>query len=119
MCSTRRFRYVCCVGQHVTESILQNFITQNDVNVERPVTVSSFEIPDDVSNSHPVIATIQNMSTGESEIVQCKYLLGCDGAHSDIRKKLGFAFQGETTELHSGVLDAKIKTNFPTTKEIW
>lgn len=119
MRSKRRFRYVCCVGQHITESILQSFITQNDVNVERPVTVSSFEIQDEASNSHPVIATIQNMSTGESEIVQCKYLLGCDGAHSDIRKKLGFAFQGETTELHSGVLDAKIKTNFPTTKEIW
>ena len=35
----------------------------------------------------------------ETEIVHAKYVLGADGAHSWVRKQLGFTMDGEQTGL--------------------
>ncbi len=33
-------------------------------------------------------------STGDDELLQCKYLIGCDGAHSWVREQLGLVTEG-------------------------
>ena len=48
-----------------------------------------------------------------TEIVNCKYVLGCDGAHSWVRRQLGFEMIGEHTDYVWGVLDVVPITNFP------
>lgn len=35
---------------------------------------------------------------GSSETIKAKYVLGCDGAHSWVRKQLGFTMEGEQTD---------------------
>lgn len=35
---------------------------------------------------------------GSSETIKAKYVLGCDGAHSSVRKQLGFTMEGEQTD---------------------
>ncbi|KAK6337830.1 hypothetical protein TWF696_001309 [Orbilia brochopaga] len=50
---------------------------------------------------------------GTDEIVHTKYLIGCDGAHSWVRKQLGFKMEGEHTEIIWGVLDVTPITDFP------
>ncbi|CEI95367.1 hypothetical protein RMCBS344292_09556 [Rhizopus microsporus] len=68
---------------------------------------------------YPMRATVVHLEEGKgSEEVKCKYILGCDGAHSDIRRQLGISNEGETTETHAGVLDALIRTNFASRKEV-
>ncbi|KAF2636022.1 FAD/NAD(P)-binding domain-containing protein [Massarina eburnea CBS 473.64] len=39
---------------------------------------------------------VQNGSGGEEEVIEAVYLVGADGAHSQVRKSLNFAFPGET-----------------------
>lgn len=48
-----------------------------------------------------------------SEIVHAKYLLGCEGAHSWIRRRLGLKMEGESTDYIWGVLDIIPITDFP------
>ncbi|ODQ78129.1 hypothetical protein BABINDRAFT_93310 [Babjeviella inositovora NRRL Y-12698] len=47
------------------------------------------------------------------ELIKCKYVIGCDGAHSWVRKQLGIDMIGDTTDLVWGVLDMVPLTNFP------
>ncbi|KAJ5200023.1 hypothetical protein N7491_009178 [Penicillium cf. griseofulvum] len=47
------------------------------------------------------------------EVVRAKYVLGCDGAHSWVRKQLGIEHEGETTDFVWGVLDMVPVTDFP------
>ncbi|KAK0113444.1 hypothetical protein ONS96_014310 [Cadophora gregata f. sp. sojae] len=51
----------------------------------------------------------------EVETVQAKYLVGCDGAHSWVRKQLGpdFALVGDSTDYVWGVIDVIPITDFP------
>ncbi|KAI5780854.1 FAD binding domain-containing protein [Geopyxis carbonaria] len=47
------------------------------------------------------------------EVVNAKYVLGCDGAHSWVRRQLGYTMEGEHTDYVWGVLDIVPLTNFP------
>ncbi|PGH05138.1 hypothetical protein AJ79_06886 [Helicocarpus griseus UAMH5409] len=47
------------------------------------------------------------------EIFHAKYVLGCDGAHSWVRKQLGIVHAGETTDDVWGVIDIVPITDFP------
>ncbi|KAL9075034.1 MAG: hypothetical protein Q9157_004169 [Trypethelium eluteriae] len=50
---------------------------------------------------------------GSEEIVRAKYMIGCDGAHSWVRRQLGFEMEGEPTDFVWGVLDIIPITDFP------
>ena len=50
-------------------------------------------------------------ATGHTEAIEAAWLIGCDGAHSIVRHKLGLQFKGDTiatdfvlADLHSPVL---------------
>lgn len=49
----------------------------------------------------------------ELEIIQCKYLIGSDGAHSWVRKECEIHMEGETTDHVWGVVDMVPATDFP------
>ena len=46
------------------------------------------------------------------EVIKTKYLLGCDGAHSWIRRQLGIALEGNQTQNVWGVIDIIPLTDF-------
>ncbi|KAI9274161.1 FAD binding domain-containing protein [Sporodiniella umbellata] len=112
-----KHEYLLCVGQHITESSLQGKLSRKDVQVERPSTVVKMVRVDD--DEYPMHATVMHVGDKRGyEEVRCKYILGCDGAHSDIRQQLGISNEGETSETHAGVLDAMIRTNHPSKKDV-
>ncbi|EPS29458.1 hypothetical protein PDE_04407 [Penicillium oxalicum 114-2] len=49
----------------------------------------------------------------KTEIVKCKYLIGCDGAHSWTRKQVNIPLEGSTTDHLWGVIDVVPISNFP------
>lgn len=49
---------------------------------------------------------------GMNNVVEAKYLVGCDGARSWVRRKLGLRLEGENTSDSWGVLDMIPLTNF-------
>jgi len=50
---------------------------------------------------------------GREEVIKAKYVVGCDGAHSWVRRQLGFVLEGEPTDYIWGVLDVVPLTDFP------
>ncbi|CDH49781.1 fad binding domain-containing protein [Lichtheimia corymbifera JMRC:FSU:9682] len=109
-----KHQYLLCVGQHITESSLETALTNRDIAVERPATVINMaEQPE--NKTHPIRATVMHLrDEARTEQLDCKYILACDGAHSDCRSQLGIQTEGETTETHAGVIDALVRTNFNT-----
>lgn len=51
-------------------------------------------------------------SNGDADVIKAKYLLGCDGAHSWVRKQLGLKLEGASRDVNWGVLDAFPVTDF-------
>ncbi|RAQ53028.1 FAD binding domain protein [Aspergillus flavus] len=52
------------------------------------------------------------------ETIHAKYVLGCDGARSWIRQRLGVSFIGDLTDSTWGVMDIVPKTSFPDIRKV-
>ena len=72
-----------------------------------------------VERSHrdyPVTVTLERMEApfaGHKETVQARYVVGCDGARSQVRQAIGLALQGEAANHAWGVMDVLADTDFP------
>lgn len=55
----------------------------------------------------------RNGRANQTEEVKAKFMVGCDGAHSWVRKQLGFKLEGDSTDYIWGVLDIVPITDFP------
>ncbi|KAI9691688.1 MAG: hypothetical protein M1822_007760 [Bathelium mastoideum] len=83
--------------------------------VEYGYTVKQVQINNtssDTSNDDYTVQVIAEKD-GADEVFRAKYVLGCDGAHSNIRKSLGYQMLGDTTDAIWGVMDIYPRTNFP------
>ena len=77
------------VRQPETEAVLAAHLSGFGVAVERGVALEALAQDGggvDVTLAHP---------DGRSERARFAYVVGCDGAHSTVRKALGIAFEGE------------------------
>jgi phenol 2-monooxygenase len=65
---------------------------------------------------HHVTARLERIDPGhegEIETVKARYVVGCDGARSAVRKSLGHALLGDSTNHAWGVMDVLATTDFP------
>ena len=63
----------------------------------------------------PITATVlqkKNKKITKKEI-SARYIVGCDGARSRVRKKLNIPLIGDSSDSAWGVMDALVQTNFP------
>ena len=58
-------------------------------------------------------AKVKSENTEQVETVKAKFMVGCDGAHSWVRRQLGFKLEGDSTDYIWGVLDIVPITDFP------
>jgi phenol 2-monooxygenase (NADPH) len=66
--------------------------------------------------SHPVTVKIERIDpehAGQVETVKARYVVGCDGAHSVVRRCLGRALHGDSANQAWGVMDVLAITDFP------
>ncbi|MFE6922229.1 FAD-dependent monooxygenase [Nocardia sp. NPDC057663] len=75
------------IPQYETERILWQRLASMGTQIERGVTLTGFTQDDD-----GVDARLRGPD-GE-HTVRARYLVGCDGAHSTVRKALGLSFEG-------------------------
>ncbi|EDP53821.1 hypothetical protein KXW98_009486 [Aspergillus fumigatus] len=54
-----------------------------------------------------------NSRANQTQVVKAKFMVGCDGAHSWVRRQLGFKLEGDSTDYIWGVLDIIPITDFP------
>ncbi|WP_018296591.1 FAD-dependent monooxygenase [Corynebacterium lubricantis] len=76
-----------------------------------------FEVAEDADNAeYPVTVTLRRSAgpkEGEEVTVRTKYLVGADGARSQVRKSLGYRLQGKQANHAWGVMDIHANTDFP------
>ncbi|KAH7384134.1 FAD binding domain-containing protein [Phaeosphaeria sp. MPI-PUGE-AT-0046c] len=65
----------------------------------------------DDEDAYPCRVTAEK--DGKEEIWEAKYVLGCDGAHSTIRRSLSYHMLGDTSDTVWGVMDIYPSTTFP------
>jgi phenol 2-monooxygenase (NADPH) len=59
------------------------------------------------------LARLDPSHEGEVETVRARFLVGCDGARSAVRKALGLALRGDSANQVWGVMDVLAVTDFP------
>lgn len=65
-------------------------------------------------SAYPVVTTIESLDQeGGIETVRARYVVGCDGARSTVRKSLGQALRGDSANQAWGVMDVLAVTDFP------
>lgn len=74
---------------------------------------------DTETDDHPVSVLLENsgVNAGELIAVRAKYVVGCDGARSNVRKAIGGELHGDAAHQAWGVMDILANTDFPDVRQ--
>ncbi len=75
---------------------------------------------DTSTDDHPVTVTLKDASGlnwGGTRTVRANYVVGCDGAHSAVRKAIGGELKGDAAHQAWGVMDILANTDFPDVRQ--
>jgi len=67
----------------------------------------------DVREGDAFPLTVYATHEGKEKVFKTRYVLACDGAHSSIRRALGYTMEGDTSDAVWGVTDVFAQTDFP------
>jgi 2-polyprenyl-6-methoxyphenol hydroxylase-like FAD-dependent oxidoreductase len=100
------YPFVLILPQSDTERLLIGLHARLGGQVERPIELTALAADDD-----GVTATLRN-AMGQDQEVRCRWLMGCDGARSTVRRLLELPFEGATYEEHFMLSDLSIDWSF-------
>jgi len=75
---------------------------------------------DPSTDDHPVTVTLKDstgVNWGATRTVRANYVVGCDGAHSAVRKAIGGQLHGDAAHQAWGVMDILANTDFPDVRQ--
>lgn len=74
---------------------------------------------DTSTDDHPVTVTLENtgVNAGETTVVRANYVVGADGARSNVREAIGGKLHGEAAHQAWGVMDILANTDFPDVRQ--
>src|SRR6266540_1150660 len=84
------YPYLLFLSQAETERILSEHLTAAGVQVERGVELTGLS-----NTAGSATATLRHRD-GREETVSARYVAGCDGAHSTVRRLAGIRFEGSS-----------------------
>jgi len=70
----------------------------------------------DDADSHAVTARLERVDAahaGQIETIKARYVVGCDGARSTVRRSIGRTLAGDSANHAWGVMDVLVVTDFP------
>ena len=102
---TARFPFEVTLHQGAIEAIFLDSMRDHGAEVDRPIIPAGIQLDENEDaladqDSYPIKISLNHLDAEageETEIVHAKYVLGADGAHSWVRKELGFSMDGEQT----------------------
>lgn len=67
------------------------------------------------ADDYPVTVTLEDtgVNWGETKTIRCRYVVGCDGARSNVRKAIGGELHGDAAHQAWAVMDILANTDFP------
>ena len=87
-----RFPFILFVSQAETEALLGEHLAARGVAIERGVELVRYDADDDG------VDVVLRHGDGTEEQVRTRYLAGCDGAHSTVRRLAAIPFEGDAYE---------------------
>ncbi len=88
--------------------VMKNAPTRLEPDYDRTLV----SLSTDNTAEHPVAAELA-LPNGDTETIHARYVVGCDGARSTVRKSLGLTLDGDSARQLWGVMDVLAVTNFP------
>lgn len=95
-----------------SEDIFRQRLVELGSEVHAPVRLVDFELQEDIQDDYKVSVTCAGPD-GKTFEVKAKYIVGCDGGSSAVRKIAQIPFNGEDKENHWVRIDGVVKTNMP------
>jgi len=96
---------------------MQPFYSRKLLDLHVAPETITLDAPFDRDNAgHPVTVRIERLDAahrGEIETVRARFVVGCDGARSSVRRELGLTLEGESANQAWGVMDVLAVTDFP------
>lgn len=112
-----RYKHEVTIHQGRIERILEDNLNTYSPNcVRRSTRFIDFRIDADGDAEFPLAVELEEERPDGSKVrktVRSKYLIGADGAHSQVRRSMGLELVGETTDHIWGVVDFVADTDFP------
>jgi 2-polyprenyl-6-methoxyphenol hydroxylase-like FAD-dependent oxidoreductase len=103
--------YLLLAHQGFVEDLLLKDIMERGSDVERNVTFVDYAQSAKPEGNIEVVCKPTH-SEGKQAFAT-SYLVGCDGAHSNVRKSMGVRMVGSSFDQVWAVLDGEIETDFP------
>ncbi|WP_329612048.1 FAD-dependent monooxygenase [Streptomyces brevispora] len=93
--------------QYATERLLTEHLARFGTEVERPTELRSVE-------EHPdQVEAVLAHADGRTEHLHARYIVGCDGAHSLVRKAAGLTFEGDAFPEQYMIGDIEVDWELP------
>jgi 2-polyprenyl-6-methoxyphenol hydroxylase-like FAD-dependent oxidoreductase len=93
--------------QYETERVLARHLGRFGIEVERGTSLSGVKPKEDG------VAVRLTRGDGTGETARFRYVIGCDGAHSTVRRALGIAFEGDAFPMSFMLGDVHIAWDLP------
>ncbi len=101
------FPFSLMIPQTETERLLAEHYISQGGTIERGVELLKFS-----QGKGGITTTVRN-TKGKEEQMVFQWLVGCDGAHSTVRKALELPFEGSSYEERFGLVDCLVKSDLP------
>jgi 2-polyprenyl-6-methoxyphenol hydroxylase-like FAD-dependent oxidoreductase len=95
------YPFALFIPQSETEALLNGHMESLGIKTEREVELISL-------TQEPELRATLRRADGQTEEVSSRWLIGCDGAHSAVRKKTGTPFEGARVGISFFLADAEI-----------
>src|SRR5690349_1171951 len=95
------------LSQHDTERILTELLAEYGVTIDRGLALT------DLTQDGETVTVSLRGEDGSVETLRCRWVIGCDGAHSAVRKATGIPFAGSTYRDEFIMADAELDWKLP------
>lgn len=102
------YPFVLSLEQAKTEEILARYAATLGIRIEKGIECIQL-----MQNAQEVEVVLQHRESGEEEKVKASWVIGCDGAHSQVRKQLGLIFEGKAFADIFSLADIHILWDYP------
>jgi 2-polyprenyl-6-methoxyphenol hydroxylase-like FAD-dependent oxidoreductase len=95
------------LSQHDTERVLTELLSSHGVEIERGRALT------DLTQDTDAVTVSLRDDDGSIATIRCRWVIGCDGAHSAVRKATGIPFAGSTYRDEFIMADAELDWKLP------
>lgn len=112
-----RYEHEVTIHQGRIERILEeNLRLYSERSIVRSTHFVDFHLDKAGDTEYPLVVEVEEEKSDGSRkrrSIRAKHLVGADGAHSGVRRRMGLKLEGETTDHIWGVVDFVAETDFP------